>query len=276
MKKKLPFQSGHTIFLQELLRGYTDNNYFGSRRSINDEWVSFLLQDKEFQENLKDTQIEFNIPKLVVDDDIVEGFYYDEAGKDAHVTESEWLKSQPSLIQESIHKRILDWILLYGLPQNFYDWFECYLLYGKPPWKPLYNFELIFQIMDDFKELERIPPTSQEKKFIKERLRSRLGIKRRPPKEIQKAYKEFLKKLSETKNKKRRMRSFQTAIKTLDKGKIDKFYDPVAGKDITEKPSYKKLAVRLKKNASEDERDKLANKLRKNNERLRKRMKIEK
>lgn len=256
--------------IENTLRDFADKEFFDTRKELNDEKITYLNLDKNLKNDVKAIRDKLNIPKLAPNEDI---FTFEET-EHSIGADSNWLfRSSPH--SQNVFENEIDKLLeKYLLPKNFHDWLQFYILYNrKPPWKPLYNWDLLEQIIKDIDEPQRIPLTTKEKEFARWVFRyitkSKSG---RPRKELRKAYNELLEALSKGKNSTRRARVLKQAIKTFDKGKIEKYFDPVKGKDVVEKPTYKKLAVKINIDATDLERDRLATTLRKQNQRLKKRM----
>lgn len=270
MKNKIPPVSVLGQELQDALRDFADKEFFDTRKALNEEAVTYLHIEEDLKDNVREIRTRLKIPKLNPEDDI---FTFD-SSEHSIEADSNWLFRSSPQSQEVFAIEIERLMREYSLPKNFHNWLQFYILYNqRPPWKPLYNWHLLEQVMEDINEPERIPLTIKEKKFARWVFRyvtkSKSG---RPKKEHQKAYSELLEALSKSKNSTRRSRALKQAIETLDKGKIEVYYDPVKGQDVFEKPTYKKLAVKLNNNASDEERDRLATTLRKQNERLKKRI----
>ena len=74
---------------------------------------------------------------------------------------------------------------------------QGYILYGKPPFLPLYNMELLWFAENDIDKLKRIGLTTKEKEWLEKKERERLDINKtgRPPKSIQEKYSKFVKNI---------------------------------------------------------------------------------
>ena len=253
--------------MQDFVRAFADNEYFGTRKALNTESVAYLHEDKGFQEDLKAIRRRLKIPRLQHEYDVV-SYDTDENNIEAF---SQWLYSEGKEVQ--FDQEIEKLFVKYSLPKNFRDWLHWYILYRtKPPWTPFYNWDLLEQLVKDKGEAKRIPLTTKEKKLVKNAFRMVTKSKRgRPKREVAKAYKELIQVLDESKNTQRRSRTLKQGMKTLKKGKVEKYFDPVTEKTIVEKPTYKKLAVQMKENINDKARDRLAATLRKQNERIKKR-----
>lgn len=260
----------------ELLRYEADKN-FGPRASFNKEFAELSSYKQGFIKDLLDLRV--NLPKLDPDDDLImSSMNYDD--EEICFAKSKYLECDLNETErKKFSKNIYALIKKYKLPKNFYDWLQFYILYSKePPWKPLYNFDLVEQIIDNPSEAIRIPLTTVEKKYIKRKSRELLNIKEgRPPKEVsdkQKQYKALCSLLDKSKNINRKYRSLDNAIKVfkLKKEKMsyyDENYQPIRIlKDYNTvvdeiypdnpKPKQKKLVTRLRK---QNERFKKRNKL---------------
>lgn len=268
MKKKSSELSPLAKGIQDYLQDFADENFFGTRKALNIEVVTYLHKSEEFANDLKSVREKLNIPLLLPERDVVE---YEATQWDIEAY-SAWLSANKKI---RAFERELDQLFTkYILPKNFHDWLEWYILYRtKPPWTPNYNWDMLEQILKDKNETKRIPLTTKEKKFARWQFRYLTKSKKgRPSKKYANAYQELLQALAQSKNTARRSRTLNQAIKTIKKGTVETYYDPVEEKIISERPTYKKLAVKIKKDASEQERDKLASTLRKQNQRVKARM----
>jgi len=239
-KQKPPKLSPLGQLMQDSLRHVADTKYFGTRKALNQEQLVYLKDDVEFKKEVKDIKKNLKVPKLYPDKD-VESFEY-ENYIDA---ESFWLRTRDKSIQDEFEKRIKNLLYKYGLPIGFYDWMQYLVLYGEPPWVPNYNPELLNDIMNNPEELQRIPLTTQEKRYIRKIAKENLNIKGRPTKKVQQFYKSFLLALAQSKNTKRRFRSLKTAVKTTKLGKEINEYNPVENENITRKITSLDLATTI-------------------------------
>lgn len=266
--KDLPKLSALGEVIQETIKQEADTKYFGTRKELNRELLTYLKSDTEFKNDLKKLKKELSIPKLNSEED-VESFEY-ENYIDA---ESFWLRTQDKSTRDIFEKRIHHLLVSYGLPIGFYDWMQYFVLYGQPPWTPLYNTELPNDIMSNPDELQRIPLTTQEKKYVRRTVKNSIGIKGRPSKKAQSAYGGLLLALSTSKNKRRRTRQLKQSLKTDDIGTKRTYYDSVEGK-TQEKVTSKIKAAEIYESADNDELKKKANTLRKMKQRLKERRKV--
>ena len=237
-KQKPPKLSPLGQLMQDTLRHDADTKYFGTRKELNQEQLAYLKDDVEFKKEVKDIKKNIKVPKLYPDKD-VESFEY-ENYIDA---ESFWLRNQDKSIQDEFEKRIKSLLNSYGLPIGFYDWLQYLVLYGEPPWIPNYNLELLNDIMNNPEELQRIPLTTQEKRYVRKIAKDNLNIKGRPTKKIQQFYKSLLLAIAQSKNTKRRFRSLKTAVKTTKLGEEVSEYDSIENKKITRKITSLDLAT---------------------------------
>ena len=178
--------------------------------------------------------------------------------------------------RKKFSKNIYALIKKYKLPKNFYDWLQFYILYSKePPWKPLYNFDLVGQIIDKPSEAIRIPLTTEEKRYIKRKVRELFNINEgRPSKEIinkHKKYKALCSLLDKSKNVRRKYRSLDIAIKTFKLKKEKMSHYEKNGQPIQILKNYNTVVDEIYPNNFESEQKKLAARLRKQKERFKKR-----
>ncbi len=266
--KNLPKLSPLGELMQDAIKHEADTKYFGTRKELNRELSTYLKSDTGFKKDIKGLRKELSIPKLNSEKD-VESFEYDNY-IDA---ESFWLRTQDKSTRDIFEKRINHLLVSYGLPIGFYDWMQYFVLYGQPPWTPLYNTELPNDIMSNPDELQRIPLTTQEKKYVRRTVKNNVGIKGRPSKKAQSAYRSLLQALSMSKNKHRRIRNLTQSLKTGEIGTKRTYYDSVDGK-IQEKITSTIQAAEIYEHADNDELKKKANTLRKMKQRLKERQKV--
>ncbi len=273
MKNKNGKKPSLKRLIQELLRAVVEKKYFGTRKKLNEELLKYVELDKDFSQKIKKLRKKYNIPELNQQEDIISF-----PVGDKHIeAESGWLSSQDKKTKKAIESDIHSIVKEYNLSENFFDWIEFYILYNKqPPWSPFYNWELPLQIGKDFNELERIPLTTQEKRYIKSFFRRILGIKRRPPKEKIKAYRKICQVLEKApKNKRRPFRTLETALKTLGRGKLTEYYEPsegIRGEDKLLKKTYDTLAIEIDEEGKYFGKEKqLSQRLRKQHQRLKER-----
>jgi len=230
-KKKKGNQTSPFSFPQseitKALRELTEKEYFGTRKKLNEEFVEYVKNSelsKDFRKQIKEIRKKYKIPRLNFQKDTYCYSIQLDEKSEYDVVGSKWLLEKDEKTKKAFKKEIDNLINYYELPKIFFDWLECLVLYNHiPPRSPWYNWDLIFQIADDIKELNRVPLTTQEKKYIKQIFRWKMGIKRRPPKNKEKAYKIICKALKKAKkNRRRRFRTIEDALKTLEQGKSTK------------------------------------------------------
>lgn len=252
---------------------FTDIKFFNTRKELNMEMATLIDIEKSFLQNFKIIRNEFKIPYLEPEDDI-ELISIDENGKEIILTKSKYLDSIINKKEKGLIQNKIKWLLeRYNLPLNFKDWIQYYLLYNKKPnWVPLYNWEIIDQIISDKNEALRIPLTTEEKKYIKAQFRKVFSMEKgRPTKKLKEKYNELLSIFKKSKNSLRRSGAFEDISHILDKG--DKTYEQVA-EDIAK---YNLVASgedldKLKKFDIYLEKEKVIQALRKQKERLKKRI----
>lgn len=249
--------------------------WFKVRKELNREIVAYLRAIGDFKADLRRVRKQFRIPKLSPKEDIREIPF-----EDSSYEESDWLHGQKDSVQQSFHQEIEGLIKKYDLPQNFYDWLDYYILYGTPPFAPLYNPGLVQQIIKNPDEVSRIPLTSGEKKFLKQITGWMLGVKKRPNKDLKTTYKmvqsELQAFLATSKNKRRKFRTLSTALKTSKVGRLRKEYDAVS-KRITYKDLIPDLYSEKEEEKLLSDEKKLKNtlaKLRKQRQRLKERTQL--
>ncbi len=250
--------------LEPILKGFTAK-HFGSRAVFNNEDWEYLFRSKTFKNDLRETRDELDIPKLKPEEDY-RVIQVDYDGKNEEVSESDWVHSLTNEQFDKFDKKV-KWLLdKNDLPLNFREYIEFYLLYGKKPkGTPKYNLGLFNQILKYSEELKRIPLTIGEKKIIKFYIRDVYGERIKKDKSLKKAYKELMQSLAQSKNKRRRRKSFSTAIKAVNKPKRKRIeYDKPE-----ERYTYRNLATDLtNKDLNENETKKKAARLRKQKQRL--------
>lgn len=240
---------------------------FGPRREFNLENAQLISNDQWFLKQLTEVRKKYKIPKLKASSDLKEIEYhdfFDDQGVDVIDAESKWLNNQNKEVQDQINGWIRLILGYYSLPQNWDIWIEGYLFYGKPKYVPKYNWELTYDVIDDPERIMSIGLTTQEKDFVKDQVRKKLGIKGKPNRKLQKIYREFLERLSLIKNFRRRSPTLTDTIKVVRKHKkeIEVFNDEnewinmrntyksiiASGADIDEKKE-KKSVNKIKKRA---------------------------
>lgn len=243
--------------------------YFGNPK-LTDERVLLLERNTSFIQEVNQIRISFSIPNLNFQQDTTVYPF-----RDTYLEDSTWLLKQPQNIQDKFINEVELLIKKYKLPVSFRDWIEKYILYGKPKDNPYVNYELVYELMNNPDELQRLPLSSQEKNMVKDLVRFRLGINKRPPKHLQKDYKELLNALSASKSNFRGSRTISTSIKTLGVGKIEKQKDVSKNRVINRRKTFKDLIPNIYSFEEESKMgpEKLSNRLRKQHQRLKQRMK---
>lgn len=146
----------------ELLQYEVDKKFFGPRANFNKELAESSSYKQGFIKDL--SELRANLPKLDPDEDLImTSMNYDD--EEICFAKSEYLDCGLNETErKKFSKNIYALIKKYKFPKNFYDWLQFYILYSKePPWKPLYNFDLVEQIIDNPSEAIRIPLTTVEK-----------------------------------------------------------------------------------------------------------------
>jgi hypothetical protein len=196
---------------------------FGISSNLNKDIVKLISINNDFLPRIKSLQRELNIPSLELGDDLIILEH-----EDMEIDASYWLENHRTK-KEKLRKKILQIMVDFGLPINFYDWIEAYVLYNKKPrWIPLYsNYDLLLS-MFYLNELKGLPLTTGEKNFLKREVRKRLKMNKtgRLPKKTSKAYQNFLEFLVKIKNKRRRLKNIDLGLKIRSfKSKIIPYYD---------------------------------------------------
>lgn len=247
-----------------------NNKFFNTRIKFCEELIEYLRIDKTFEEKIVAVREKYEIPELSPEEDLHD-IVIDEGRS---IEESLWMWSLDKKTRESFRKDVNEIIQKYKLPSIFYRWLECFVLYKQELPMALYNsfWALPLYILDPI-ELKKYPLTTQDKNYIKYFLRSEFDIKRRPKKEKARQYRRILQELQKLpKNKKRRFRTIETALKTLERGEIITHHD-WDGKDESHKKTYQDLAVEIDEEGKYFGKEKqLAQRLRKQNQRLRERL----
>lgn len=198
---------------------------YDTRLSINKGDALLLTYSINFNQRIKSIRDKFNIPNLTAKDDFYGNFITDEYGREAEINDSYWLDEQGSKVQNQFEHEIKKILINYKLPSNFYDWIRGYILYGKPNFLPLFNFEVTWYAENDIEELRRVGLTTKEKKSLKNYMRLKLGIKKggRPTKETQKKYNDFIKNIDSCKSKRRGYKNLDLTLKLLSMNKKETF-----------------------------------------------------
>ncbi len=245
--------------------------FFNTRIELNKELVEYLNLKKveeDLTKRIIELRVKYKIPKLQYEEDSIDIPY----GEDQSYEDSAWLSGDKKR-RACIYKDLNKVLKIYNLPFFFYGWLEFYTLYDKL--LPSANSQVLPISKTDWEDLKKHPPTTQDKRQIKHLYSLMLNIKRRPPKDKSKIYNKILKYLdSLPKNKERRFRILETALKTYDAGKTIKDWDDVFEKDMYFKNTYKIIADKIDTNEKYRgiKKKKFIQKLRKQNERLKKRM----
>lgn len=261
-------QSWLKELFERLLKIFADK-YYGSRAEFNREDLTYLLRDKTFQEDIRNIRKELKIPKLKPEQDL-RFVPVDFGNENKDIEQSDWIHALSEQNFNAFDSKV-KWLLSkYKLPLNFYDALEGYLLYRKKPKTPVYNLGLVSQILLDPNELKRIPLTTSEKHLIKLYLLDEYGEKIMKDKKLRLAYQNLVQDLAVSKNKRRKLSNFKSALKALHKPqRHEKYYDDVEGQEIEPKFTFKDLAVKeyVKVN-TESEATRKAALLRKQKQRL--------
>ncbi len=223
------------------------------RQKLNEEKILFLQKSDNFQADLSDLRKKYIIPlsndnnesdeekhkfddiidvdgnkilfkvvnnnyseKLKPADDLIYFSFGD--NEEYGNAESSFVNDLDVAKQKQFKVDIKNILIKYDLPAHFYNWVQYYLLYiNVPPWELLYNDELIFDVSDDNNEALRIGFTTEEKLQLKNDYRRISGIKKgRVPEKIKENYDLFCGMLGNSKNMKRRSRTQDTALQTLE------------------------------------------------------------
>lgn len=252
----------------DLAKIMIEERFFGTRKAFNEERIKCFKHpeaNKKFLDEIRRIRKKYDIPKLVPNKDI-----YCFPIEDYMDCDSRWLFLRDKRDKRELKKEINLMIKNFDLPQNFFNWIQNYILYNQiPPWNPFYNWELPFQVKNNYLQ----PLTTQEKNYLKSFFRHKLNIKRRPPKDKLKIYKKICQLINILpKNKKRQFRSVDTALETLTKRNV-KYRDEVEFKEKKYKETYENLADRIyPDDESFGQSKKFGQRLRKQNQRLKKRI----
>jgi hypothetical protein len=243
-------------------------DYLNARASFNDEDAEMLHLSKEFKKDRDKIKKQFKIPRLTPQKDVLV-IPLEKDGQTAESVESSWVNNLNNLQQDKFKKEIESLLKKYNLQPNFYDWAQGYILYGKPPFKPLFfwAYELTDYVINSLDKIEQISLTTSEKKQIMGMFKF-VMIRKRPDiskKQLREMCRELKFALSKSKkNTRRRSRTFETALKTLEMGKHRTDYDYALNKDVARKTTSTDLATKIFK----DETGKKAALVRKQKQRL--------
>lgn len=247
--------------------------YFSSRININKSHWLLLKQDKGFREEIASIRHDFAIPKLSFMEDF-QVIYSPGKEEDG----SKWLEEQPVQTKNKILEQIQNLIRRYKLPFYSDDFLLAHILWkddlSKGPGSS-WSMPTILLTHKIDEEFQKLPPTTQEKRMLKELFRKIFNIKGKPKSEQAKTYAYFLSALNQYKNKNRKLRAIKTAVKAYQKPNRKKYLDWIKneGKEIKNLYTYRQLATDIYDVETEKETKKAANRLKKQKERLSKRLK---
>ncbi|MFH1170384.1 MAG: hypothetical protein V1704_02400 [Candidatus Vogelbacteria bacterium] len=271
------------INVRAIIEEQVEKERAGSRQKQNEELAVYLsTADDDFKNDIKKVRDKYNISNFTAEearlDDYDENVIFDINNEPYGIPTSKFLNEKLTEKERAKFKKDIDGIIKkYSLPLNFYDWMEWCVLYNhEVPWQSLFNWELFSQIIENPKELERVGLTTREKHEMKKQWRDLFNMKiGRPSKKQVQQYGEFLKLLSKSKNKKRRMRTFLPALKALKmrQGK-EKYSEWGDFGTISTTKKYKDKVAEIYPDLEGEDDDRLAVNLRKQKERLLKRFKI--
>lgn len=243
------------------------SKYFEIRTALNTEKIVFLKNHKPFIAELRKIKKGFKIPTLDPTLDI-QGF---DISPNEMSSKSVWLESSSDITKDQFRNEIQALISKYKLPSYWDEWLEGSILYGV-----VFEYAPLFSVHEITNEkLSNLSLTSQEKSFLRSYYK-RYYTKGKVPKKIYQLFKQALNKAPT--NKQRRSRSLKTAVATLKHGKARNTYDWATQRLIKGKVSHKDLVAKIfnSKYESKVGTDKLANRLRKQKQRLLERNKLKK
>lgn len=229
----------------------------------------YVFDEKEAHEPTEE-ELDFNF-----DNDVIYRSLSDSEGREILYTDSAYILSLDKRKQIEFKKSIFNLLVKNGLPLNFFYWAKAFVLYDKiPEIKPIYNWNIVDQIIMNPSESKRIGLTSQEKNYIKQEFRRFCGIKTgRPPKKFQRVLKELDKILSQNKNSNRRYRSLDKVLRILELKEKEFSYKKITTdeNEVSEPYNYAAMAADIYgTNDMNHEKQEIQN-LRKINERYEKR-----
>ena len=245
--------------------------HLDTRKKLNKEKVTLLLENKLFSNKLQAIRESIGAIDLDPFSDIRETFVEVKDDEEVLISESVFLSENPKA-KTVLKKEIGNIREQYGLSPNFNDWLQYFILYKKtPPWTPEYNWDLLLQVVQNQSEGTRVPLNSQEKAYLRKRLRQVLGLGiGRPPKEYEKLFTAFNKLLQESKNSQHISRTLLPMIEILKLKDEEVEYPDQDGVYRPQKRTYQDLAIDITEGEemSEKEEKKLAQNLRKRKQRL--------
>lgn len=249
--------------LQVFLNAKADYKWFATRKALNEENALFLPISKEFTADAAVIRKEFRVPRLNHDKD-----YISIRNTEIEIEDSYWLSGQSTEFINHWEKRIKELIDKHHLPEGFRDWVEFNILYGKTKNYPLYNFNVILEIIKNPQEANRIGLTTGEKEFVLSMLRFVISSTKGKRKSVLKQSYATLKEIvDKSKNTRRRIRTIRTSLKTLEMGTKKTYFDEAVGNSVTHKTTSEDLATKIFR----DETGEKAPLVRKQKERLLKR-----
>lgn len=249
--------------------GKIGEHYFATRAKLNREKVLVLSKNIDFISDVDKARMFLKVPNLNPDDDFREFKYQNKTMED-----SSFLYGKNNNYVIKFEREIRKILKRYELPINFTDWVEHAVLYKRfLKTVPKYNAGIIDQIVHNPKEARRIGLTTKEKQFIKDFVRTKMKMGKRPKKEFDYFYKKICSIIAKSKNFRRPSRSIKTATKALNKPNIQKYYDYTLGKETTPHFGFKELADKISfNNQNEPTTEKIANRLRQQKYRIKRKI----
>ncbi len=193
---------------------------FGSTARLNEEKVKKLLNSQSFLKDVAMVRSEFNIPELGPED--IENIYFEKDIASVSLWLEENIKSNEQKLKD--YQEMINQIFSkYQLPFNFQDWLENFILYRQSLGVPKYPITTGIELMLSESLPSTIRITSQEKRSYIASFRKLLKLPKtgRVPKELLKAYHQFIGYLDRpnNKNKNRRLKNLDISIEVAKKHK---------------------------------------------------------
>lgn len=208
---------------------------FSPRSKLNLEEWTLLQKNPEYLDVLENIRKDFDVPHDLSLETDLDCSFVPLGDSDMYQEESTWIMCLKNNQRKAFKKTIRGVLDKYKLPLNFSSFITNQVLYRKTSASlPLYNWDILRQIMDDPKEAARIGLSNQEKKSVLWLFRYIHKISNgRIPKKYQSTYTKLKTALSKSKNKKRRSRSFDESIKIIELKK--EMLNPENDKSISRK-----------------------------------------
>lgn len=249
-------------FREEML--LNQEKFFGARNRINQDVI--LLHISDIKADLEMLRKEYSVPILRPQDDWwdEEIQHEDEA---VSIDGSNFLSSLSDKDKFSIHKKLSEILYKYRLPMIYDDWLQYLFLYRKlSSNKVKWDWDYTWMALVWPEGLETLNLTSAEKKYIKESIRRRLGLKKgKVPKLHAELYSKINTALRKSRNKIRGKKVLQDTLLIQQKRKGGKSMNTIIIEDFPDDYNDDSKPTDLQRNATYRKRMERLNKLKREN-----------